>query len=184
MVSAVATLEQPGPATGRADQPKPVVCQLVHTLNVGGAELLARQFAERARDEFDFVFVCLDSPGVMADELRADGFAVEVLGRRPGFDLACARRLLQVFRRYDVKLVHAHQYAPFFYSAIARLLGWRKLPIVFTEHGRDYPDFRRTKRVLANRCLLRASDRVIGVGECVRGALVANEGLRPERVEV
>jgi glycosyltransferase involved in cell wall biosynthesis len=167
-----------------ANRRKPVICQLVHTLNVGGAELLARQFAERGSDEFDFVFACLDSPGVMADELRAAGFIVEVLTRRPGFDLACAHRLAQFCRRHHVDAIHAHQYAPFFYAALARLVGWRSLPIVFTEHGRDYPDFRRPKRVFANWALLRSCDRVIGVGECVRKALIDLEGLSPARVEV
>jgi glycosyltransferase involved in cell wall biosynthesis len=168
----------------RGVRSKPVVCQIVHTLNVGGAELLARQFAQRGRDDFDFVFACLDAPGIMADELQAAGFAVEVLGRRPGFDFGCVRRLAQVCRRHDVRVVHAHQYAPFFYAALARLACWRTLPIVFTEHGRDYPDYRRPKRVLANRALLRRCDRVVGVGECVRRALVENEGLRPDRVKV
>lgn len=163
---------------------KPVVCQLVHTLNVGGAEILARQFAAQARDEFDFVFACLDSEGLMADELRAAGYAVEVLARRPGFDLACARRLARLLAAHNVRVIHAHQYAPFFYAAMGRLLAWRDIPIVFTEHGRDYPDFRRIKRVLANHCLLRRRDRVVGVGQCVGRALREFEGIDPRRIEV
>jgi glycosyltransferase involved in cell wall biosynthesis len=161
-----------------------VICQLVHTLNVGGAEILARQFAVQARDEFDFVFACLDSAGLMADELRSVGYAVEVLNRRPGFDWGCVRRLARLFAMHDVRIVHAHQYAPFFYAAVARLLAWRNMPIVFTEHGRDHPDFRRTKRVLANRCLLGRRDRVIGVGECVGRALRDFEGISANRIEV
>jgi glycosyltransferase involved in cell wall biosynthesis len=183
LASASTTLDAP-PASGPRGRSRTVVCQIVHTLNVGGAELLARQFAERGRDEFDFVFACLDEPGSMADELRRAGFPVEILGRRPGFDFSCVRRLAACFRRHDVRVVHAHQYAPFFYAALARLVGWRRLPIVFTEHGRDYPDFRRSKRVLANRALVRRGDRVIGVGQYVRQALIANEGLRPDKVEV
>jgi len=161
-----------------------VICQLVHTLNVGGAELLARQFADRAGEEFEFVFACLDSAGLMADELQNAGYAVKVLGRRPGFDWRCARRLARLCAAYDVRTIHAHQYAPFFYAATSRLLAWRDIPIVFTEHGRDYPDFRRIKRVLANRWLLGRRDRVIGVGECVGRALSDFEGIHPERVEV
>jgi len=146
--------------------------------------MLARQFAERAADDFDFVFVCLDGAGVMAEELRQAGYPVEVLERKPGFDLGCLRRLAAVFRRHRVNLVHAHQYAPFFYAAAARFGAWGAPPIVFTEHGRDYPDYRRSKRVLANRFLLRRKDRVIGVGNCVRKALIENEGLPEQRVEV
>jgi glycosyltransferase involved in cell wall biosynthesis len=177
-----AVIAQPLPlATGTA---RPVICQLVHNLNVGGAEILARRFAEQARDEFDFVFACLDSPGAMATELADAGYRIEALGRRPGFDWGCARRLLNVCRKHRVQLVHAHQYAPFFYASLARLVSWRTFPIVFTEHGRDYPDYRRPKRVWANRLLLRSSDRVIAVGECVRQALVDNEGLPANHVQV
>lgn len=163
---------------------RPAVCQIVHTLNVGGAEILARQFAEQSADEYRGMFVCLDSAGVMAEELRARGFAVEVLERRPGFDWGCLRRLASVFRRHQVRVVHAHQYAPFFYAALARLLVPGRLPIIFTEHGRDYPDYRRIKRVVANQFLLRRVDHVVGVGQCVRAALVDFEGLPPGRIEV
>ncbi|MGL4461539.1 MAG: glycosyltransferase, partial [Planctomycetia bacterium] len=58
------------------------------------------------------------------------------------------------------------------------------LPIVMTEHGRTHPDFRRPKRAAANRLLLRPFDRVVGVGEAVRRALVDNEGFPPPRVGV
>jgi L-malate glycosyltransferase len=163
---------------------KPVICQLVHTLNVGGAELLARQFADAARDQFDFVFVCLDEAGEMAGDLAGRGYGVEVLERRPGLDLGCAWRLGRVLRKNGVELIHAHQYAPFFYAMLARAMGVRRLPIIFTEHGRDYPDYPRPKRKLANRLLMRQLDRPIAVGNCVRDALIQNEGLPPDRVEV
>lgn len=175
-------------STPEADPPtvgkRPIICQLVHTLNVGGAELLARQFAERASHQFEFVFVCLDSAGLMARELSDAGYVVETLGRRPGLDVRCARRLLQICRQHRVRLIHAHQYAPFFYAAVARLLGWSRLPILFTEHGRDYPDYRRSKRVLANRFLLRKYDKAVAVGKYVRQALIEYEGLPPERISV
>jgi L-malate glycosyltransferase len=86
-------------------------------------------------------------------------------------------------QQHDVRLVHAHQYAPFFYSSLARAFGAR-YPIVFTEHGRDFPDFRRPKRVWANKLLLRRKDRVVAVGEHVRTALIENEGFALTRVDV
>jgi glycosyltransferase involved in cell wall biosynthesis len=119
----------------------------------------------------------------MGEALRAQGFVVEVLDRRPGFDHRCAHRLGRFCRRESVDLIHAHQYAPFLYSALSRLM-WHSIPILLTEHGRDYPDYRRPKRVLANRLLLRRKDHVTAVGECVRDALVAYEGISTERIEV
>lgn len=162
---------------------RPTIGHVLHTLNVGGAEILARQFAHFSRAEFRFVFACLDTLGSMGQTLQEEGFEVFVLGRRPGLDVRCAWRLGRWLKRANVRLVHAHQYGPFFYSALARRLS-RHTPILLTEHGRDYPDYRRPKRVLANRWLLARNDRLVGVGDCVRRALIDNEGFPASRVEV
>jgi glycosyltransferase involved in cell wall biosynthesis len=105
------------------------------------------------------------------------------MGRRPGFDIACAARLASFFRRESVAIVHAHQYGPLLYSSLARLPA-RRIPILFTEHGRDFPDYRRWKRVLANRLLLTDKDRFVAVGRQVRNALIQFEGLPQDRVQV
>jgi glycosyltransferase involved in cell wall biosynthesis len=145
--------------------------------------MLAARLARRLRGECRFVFVCLDALGALGQELRAEGFLVSVLARRPGVDWRSAVHLAQVLRRERVDLVHAHQYTPFFYTLLARVL-CRRPPILFTEHGRHYPDFPRAKRIMANRLLLERRDRVVGVGRAVRQALIDNEGLPPGRTEV
>src|SRR4029079_1819673 len=162
---------------------RPVICQVLHTLHVGGGEILARAFALENEPDFRPVFALLDDLGSLGQELREADYSVEVIGRRPGFDLGCVRRLRAYFRTNRVSLIHAHQYGQLFYSALARWPAAR-IPVLFTEHGRDYPDFRRWKRVLANRFMLRSCDRFIAVGECVRQSLIAHEGLPPNRVEV
>ena len=159
------------------------ICHVLHTLNVGGAEVLAAAYGRRNRDEFRIVFACLDELGQLGAQLRDEGFTVEVVGRRPGFDLGCARRLARMFREHSVGLVHAHQYGPYFYTALSRLFGARA-PILFMEHGRDFPDYPRPKRKLANRLLLRRRDHVVAVGACVKTALEQNEGLPSDRIEV
>ena len=162
---------------------QPTICQVVHSLHIGGAELLVTELSRALRDRFRFVFACLDGDGPLAEQLRGEGHIVEVLNRRAGVDWQCGRRLTAFFREHNVAAVHAHQYTPFFYSLLARGLG-RQPPIVFTEHGRQYPDHPRLKRIVCNRLLLRPRDRVIAVGEAVRGALIANEGIPASRVEV
>ena len=159
------------------------ICQLLHSLNVGGAEVLAARLGEQLRGRYRFLFACLDGLGPLAEQLRADGFPVHLLDRRPGVDWRVTWRLSRFLRRERVDLIHAHQYTPFFYAAAARLFQ-RRPPILFTEHGRPYPDYPRRKRIVANRFLLRKRDRVVGVGEAVRQALLHNEGLPPERVQV
>jgi glycosyltransferase involved in cell wall biosynthesis len=159
------------------------VCQILHGLRVGGAEVLAARLARQLGDTYEFLFVCIDELGTLGEELRAEGVPVHVLGRRPGVDWRCSLRLAKLLRRHEVDLVHAHQYTPFFYALTARLL-YRRPPVLFTEHGRHYPDFPRRKRIFLNRLLLERRDRVVGVGETVRQALIRNEGFGGPRVTV
>jgi glycosyltransferase involved in cell wall biosynthesis len=150
---------------------------------VGGAEVLAAGLARQMRDTFRFLFVCLDELGPVGEELRDEGFPVRVLGRRAGVDWTCSRHLATLLHYERVDLLHAHQYTPFFYGLTARLL-YRRPPILFTEHGRAFPDRPRLKRLIANRLLLERRDRVVGVGQAVRQAVVHNEGIPARRVSV
>lgn len=144
---------------------------------------MAFRLARRLGDRFRFVFACLDDVGVLGGELRAAGVRVELLGRRTGLDLGCARRLAAFVRTEQVDLIHAHQYTPFAYSMLAGLVR-RRPPVLFNEHGRFFPDRRSWKRVWFNRLMLRRRDRVVAVGGAVRQALVANEGISAARIEV
>src|SRR5690606_25637413 len=159
------------------------ICQLLHGMTVGGAEILADRLARRLAGRFRFIFACLDAQGELGELLQRDGFPVHVLGRGAGLDWQCARRLRRLFRAERVDLVHCHQYTPFFYAMLSRL-GGRRPCVLFTEHGRFYPDYPRPKRILFNRLMLRRSDRAVAVGESVRQALISNEGLPPGRVDV
>lgn len=162
---------------------RPTVIQVLHTLEVGGAEVLAARIVRRLQERFHFVFACLDGLGTLGKQLREEGFRVEVLNRKPGIDVACVRRLAQFADDQQVQVIHAHQYTPFFY---ARAPGWagRRAPVLFTEHGRVHPDLPNRKRILFNRLFLRSCDRVVAVGESVKRALIANEGIPSGRIDV
>lgn len=159
------------------------ICQLLHSLNVGGAEILAERLGRQLNARYRFVYACLDELGPLGKQLQEAGYAVKVLNRQPGLDLACARELRAWLRKEQVDLIHAHQYTPFSYALLSGLMR-RRPPILFTEHGRWFPDYPRPKRIWFNRTFLRKKDRVVAVGEFVRQALIANEGLRPERVRI
>jgi L-malate glycosyltransferase len=171
------------PSASQMEPKQPCVCQIVHSLRVGGAELLAINLARRLRGSCRFLFVCLDEEGPLAKTLRQEGFPVHVVGRRPGADVRCSLRLARILSREKVDLIHAHQYAPFFYGITARLLS-RRPSVLFTEHGRTFPDHPRLKRILANRLLLERRDRVTGVGQVIRQVLIDNEGIPPNRIQV
>lgn len=162
----------------------PVVCHVVHSLNIGGAELLATRIAQRLSDRYRTVFACLDQAGPLAEQLEATGVPFVNVARRGGFDQACVARLRAWFAEQQVSLVHAHQYTPFAYALLTGLWGRRRPPVVFTEHGRFYPDKSSWKRKILHGCLLRKTDRVVGVGQAVRRALHAVERIDERRIDV
>ena len=166
------------------------ICQLVHTLNLGGAEVLAHRLATDPwlSEQYRFVFFCLDASeisgaGVMANSLIQEGFAVECLNRQPGLDRACMKKMASLFDKYQVDVVHAHQCTPYFYAAAAR---WTRKnpPILLTEHGRFFPDVVSWKRRLINRFFWRESDILTAVGRAVADALAEKEGFPRDKIQV
>lgn len=152
-------------------------------MTTGGAEVLADRIGRGLSDRHGVVYACLDSVGEIGERLRGDGFTVECLERGPGIDRACMNRLAAFAKRHSVDVIHAHQYTPFFYAAASRSF-WSKLPVVFTEHGRFYPDSSSLKRTIFNRLMLRKRDRIVAVGENVGKALVQFESFSRRRIEV
>lgn len=172
------------PKTSNAQRTdRPTICHVIHALGVGGAEVLVDQMVRRMSDEFRCVVAVLDEVGEIGERLKRDGFLVEHLHRQSGIDRHCARRLREFADHEGAMILHTHQYTPFFQAMLSRgLFGTR--PIVFTEHGRHFPDLPSRKRSIVNRLLLRRQDRLFGCGEAVRRALIENEGLPESRVEV
>lgn len=162
---------------------RPTICHVIHALGVGGAEVLVDQMIRRMQKEFRCIVAVLDEIGEIGTRLQEDGFIVEHLHRQPGIDRSCATRLRQFADREGVEILHAHQCTPFFQAMLSRGLTGRR-PVVFTEHGRHFPDTPSRKRAIVNRLLLKRCDRLFGCGAAVRQALIDNEGLPESRVEV
>lgn len=160
------------------------VMHVVHSLNLGGAERLAAKLALTLSESFDIVVACLDDAGLWADEVRAGGVPVHELDRQPGIDLSVPVRLARLARRHRAAILHAHQYTPTFYAALAKTgLGGTK--VLFHEHGRHFPEVESPKRVAFNRLVLRRLvDRVVAVSEDVRQRVFRYEGLPLDMVDV
>ena len=131
----------------------------MHKMQVAGAEVLVKQIIERLTGVIDATVFCLDGIGELGHQLIDAGTPVIDLGRKPGLDWSVAGRLATEIKTRDIEVLHAHQYTPFFYSALARLRYRVSAKIIFTEHGRHYPDIVSWKRRMTNRlCFQRYSD--------------------------
>lgn len=163
---------------------RPKIGYLVHSLDPGGTERLALDMALWFSSRYRLQICCLDRPGQWASAARQQGLPVTCLYRRPGIDLRLSVRLAAWIRDTGIDLIHAHQYTPWFYAGLARLLcpGTR---LVFQEHGRHYPEVRKPKRILFNRLLLAPlTSGMAAVSEDIRHRLAVYEGLSTERIEV
>ncbi|MBC7350802.1 MAG: glycosyltransferase [Thermogutta sp.] len=159
------------------------ILEVLHSLDYGGAEVLAVRLAQRFSTVYPVGLALIDSGGPLEGHLGRERIRTAVIGRRPGLDWACVLRLRRILMEWTPAVIIAHQYTPFFYSALARGLR-KKVPVVYVEHGRFYPDKKKLRRFLFNRFLLRRHDVIVAVGKAVKHALVEKEGFPASRISV
>ncbi len=158
---------------------------VVHSMGVAGAEVLVARILERGGAELSPTILCLDEIGALGHELQKSGVEVRDLGRRPGLDLRLPGRLARAARERSLELLHAHQYTPFFYSALARLWPGVRRKLILTEHGRHFPDRVSRRRRWTNRWLLqRQADAITGCSDFSRRGLAERDGFAAERIEL
>ena len=131
----------------RRDEPASVTVRVVSQTAVpaqvrlvAGAEVLVRETVRRLKGRIAPAVFCLDAVGRIGEELVAEGVDLVCFGRKPGRDWKVGARIARAVRARDIEVVHAHQYTPFFYSALAKPLGLFRPKLILTEHGRHYPD--------------------------------------------
>lgn len=154
-------------------------------MQVAGAEVLVRETIARLGDRIRPTVFCLDRVGQIGEDLLAAGVDLVCLNRRPGWDFAVSRRLASEARRRGIDIFHAHQYTPFFYTALAKPLLWPWPKVILTEHGRHYPDIVSPARRAFNRLILdRMADAVNACVGFSGRALNRVDGFRGNRIEI
>ena len=161
------------------------VAFVLHVMQVAGAEVLVVETVQRLAARIDPVIFCLDKVGPLGEQLRQAGIDVVCFDRRPGRDYGVAWRMAREIRARRIEVLHAHQYTPFFYAALARVLAGGAPRLILTEHGRHYPDVVSPLRRAANRLLFdRLADAVNACCGFSARALCRVDGFAGERIEV
>jgi glycosyltransferase involved in cell wall biosynthesis len=154
-------------------------------MQVAGAEVLVAETVRRLKGRIEPTIFCLDALGTLGERLRGEAVEVVCLGRRPGRDWRVAWRLARAARARRVEVLHAHQYTPFFYSALARVIHGGGLKVVLTEHGRHFPDVVRPLRRAVNRLVLdRLADAVNACCAFSAEGLAQVDGFAGGRIEI
>jgi glycosyltransferase involved in cell wall biosynthesis len=170
------TLRAPGPVR---------IGFVLHVMQVAGAEVLVAETIRRLGPRIAPVVLCLDGVGALGEQMQAEGVPVVNLNRRPGLDVGVARRMAHEVRARQLEILHAHQYTPFFYAALARPLVRHRMHLMFTEHGRHYPDVVSSTRRLANRIVLgRLADEIHGVCQFSADSLARVDGFSARPITV
>jgi N-acetyl-alpha-D-glucosaminyl L-malate synthase BshA len=154
-------------------------------MQVAGAEVLVAEIIRRLRDSMEPTIFCLDAIGPLGKALQDEGVDVVCLNRKPGRDWGVGKRLAAVAKEKKIEVMHAHQYTPFFYSALAKAWGGANYKLILTEHGRHFPDAVSFKRRLANRWVLsRYLDAINACCQFSATALASNDGFTTLPIEV
>ncbi len=159
------------------------IAHILHSMNVAGAEKVVYDIATGLNGTFKFSVFCLDSVGPLGEELMQRGVKVKALGRKTGVDFSLIRRLAGEIKENKIDIIHAHQYTPYFYGATAAMLSGR-CKVIFTEHGRHYPDRRKLKRTIFNQFLNLFTHSITGVSEFSKNSLVDYESFPKNKIKV
>ena len=96
-----------------------------------------------------------------------------------------SRRLADAIRSRRIEVLHAHQYSPFFYAALALPLCGFRPRLILTEHGRHYPDRVSPLRRAVNRLVLdHLADEVTACCHFSAEGLARTDGFAGARIEV
>jgi glycosyltransferase involved in cell wall biosynthesis len=158
---------------------------VLHVMQVAGAEVLTRELCRRLAGRVVPTIFCLDAVGQLGEEMAREGIDLVCFGRHPGRDWGVGRRMAAAIRERGIDVVHAHQYSPFFYAAVAKALGPRRPRLILTEHGRPYPDRVGPLRRTVNRLVLdRFADAVTACCHFSARGLSKSDGFAGGRIEV
>lgn len=158
---------------------------VLHAMQVAGAEMLVAQTIHRLGPRIEPTVLCLDFIGPLGEQLQSEGVEVISLDRKPGRDWRLLGRMRDVLNRRRIEVLHAHQYSPFFYAALAKPLAYHRPKVIFTEHGRHYPDVVSPMRRAVNRLILsRLADAINACSHFSAEALCRVDGFPGSRIEV
>lgn len=160
------------------------VCHLTYDMRIGGTEqVILNIIRGDFSSEVNHSILCIESPlGPFAEKAKQYGINVDVIPRKDGFDFSLIYKIRQYFKKQNIDILHCHQYTPWSYGALASVGLSNK--IIFTEHGRFYPDKRSPKRKVINPILCQFTDHITAISLATKRALVDFEYISEKKIDV
>lgn len=160
------------------------VLHLTYDMRIGGTEMVIKNLVEgEALAKFDIGILCIEPKlGPFGELLKKQGVSVENLFWQGGFDLKLIKAIRAKIKRDQIDILHCHQYTPWVYGVLAA--AFTKTKVIFTEHGRFYPDSSSWKRRFINPLLLAITNKVTSISKATKVALTEYEFVPAKRIEV
>lgn len=160
------------------------VMHITYDMRIGGTEMVIRNLIEGFNHPHVRMSVfCIEEPlGPWGQDLASKGIPITTVARQPGFDRSLIKAIRHHIKQNNIDIIHCHQYTPWVYGVLAAAgLNTR---VVFTEHGRFYPDFGTWKRKLINPVLAWFTDASTAISAATKQALITHEHLSASKIEV
>lgn len=160
------------------------ILHVTYDMEIGGTEQVIKQLAGGLDPaKFTSSVLCINnSIGPMGRDLQNTGIKHYILGRNPGLDGSLIKAIRKLIYDIDVDVLHCHQYTPYTYGVLASIFTQKR--VIYTEHGRFYPDSYRWKRRLINPLLSLATESITAISEATKSALIHYEWFAERSIQV
>ncbi len=161
------------------------ILHLTFEMKLGGTQQVIRQLILGLDPAtYQNHVLCIDGIiGELGESIVSQNLArVEAYKREPGFDFKLVQAIIRYVKANQIDIVHCHQYSPYVYGLLAGVFTKKK--VIFTEHGRFYPDGPKWKRKLINPLLCILTHAVTTISQATAKALVEFENIPRKKIDV
>ena len=160
------------------------ILHVTFNMGIGGTEQVIRQIIENSDlEKFIHEVICIDGKiGPIGQALREKGIHIEKVQRQPGTDFKLLQFMRRLIKQRKVNVIHCHQYTPYFYGVLSAL--WTKTRVIFTEHGRFYPDKHNFKRRFINPILILGTDYITAISKSTADAVAKYEYIPRNKIQI
>lgn len=160
------------------------IAHLTFDMRFGGTEQVISNLVQNTNlEKYDVSILCLSEPiGPFGLQLIKQGIKIHAFNRQPGFDTTLIRDIRKYICENRIDILHCHQYTPYVYGVFAALR--TPVKVLYTEHGRFYPDQQKLKRVFINPLLNFFTDKITSISAATRKALVNYENFPENQIQV
>ncbi len=160
------------------------IMHLTYDMRIGGTEMVIKNIVEGLdKTRFEQSLYCIEEPiGPWGLALQQNGVQINARARKPGFDVSLIRAVRKHVKQHNIDILHCHQYTPWVYGAMAAF--GLKTKVIFTEHGRFYPDSSSWKRRFVNPVLSLFTHKITAISQATKQALIDFEFIYGSRIDV